>query len=554
MRAKKEKNGLNIIAKAMIIVLFIVLVGFVINIAPNYIRNEIKDKVNLIINNNDVTTSLKYNIKIDENEVVYLSSKDIANFFDGNIYYDNQYNQIITGSTNKIATLLLDSNKMIVNGSEVTIYGKAYKSEDTFYIPFSEMIKVFNVEINYIKANNVVTIDSLDREQTKANTKDTKVKYLPTNLSKTVDTINTGDSVIVIGIENGWNKIRTLNGKIGYVKEVANHYKVRENMVEEKQITGNISLVWDYYSEYVKAPTRTEKIEGVNVVSPSFAVLKKLGKGELETNVGTAGQAYIEWAHSNGYKVWPFISNNSMIETTSEIMRDYKLRQKLIQNIVDLTLEYDIDGINIDFENMYEKDKEYFTRFMIELTPRLKEYGKVVSIDVTAPDGSPEWSLCFDRNEIAKVVDYMMFMAYDQNGATAPKEGTTAGANWVEANIKKFLGQEGVAPEKLILGMPFYTRLWKETNGNITSQVVSMKSIDSTIPSSVNRVWDDDLKQNYIEYTQNGTTYKMWIEDENSIKAKFALMKRYKLAGAAYWAKDREPNSLWKIIAAEIEE
>lgn len=255
-------------------------------------------------------------------------------------------------------------------------------------------------------------------------------------------------------------------------------------------------------------------------MSPTFASLTRLGKGEIKTNIGQAGQNYITWAHNNGYKVWAMVSNNSMKETTSEILRDYTLRETLINNIVKLTMDYEIDGINIDFENIYQEDKEFFSRFIIELAPRLREYGKVLSVDVTAPDGSEDWSLCYDRNVIGREADYIIFMGYDQYGATSPKEGTTAGADWVETNIKKFLGQEGVEPEKLILGMPFYTRLWKEQNGEVDSSVVSMKNVDSVLPEGIQKTWNADLKQNYVEYTEAGTVYKMWIEDLDSIKEK----------------------------------
>ena len=143
-------------------------------------------------------------------------------------------------------------------------------------------------------------------------------------------------------------------------------------------------------------------------------------------------------------------------------------------------------------------------------------------------------------------------MAYDQNGISSPKEGTTAGADWVEINVKKFLGQEGVSKDKLILAMPFYTRLWKETSTGVTSSTVLMKSIDSTLPEGVEKVWDNDLKQYYVEYTQNGTTYKMWLEEENSIKAKFDIMNKYELAGAAYWQKDFESSNIWNIVSENI--
>ena len=132
--------------------------------------------------------------------------------------------------------------------------------------------------------------------------------------------------------------------------------------------------------------------------------------------------------------------------------------------------------------------------------------------------------------------------------------GTTAGADWVEVNIKKFIDREEVDKEKLILAMPFYTRLWKETGDKATSTVIYMKNINSKIPVGVQKTWNDDLKQYYIEYNDNGVTYKMWIEDENSLKEKFALMKKYELAGAAYWQKDFESSSLWNVISNELSE
>ena len=557
MKAKNEvKEKSRWFRKIIIIAIFIGLIAIVINLAPNYIRKETTGKTNVIINNNDVTESMKYDIFVDENEIVYMATKDIANFFDEDIFYDNKYDQIITSSDTKLATLKLNEKEMYVNSSKIKIYGAATKKDNNFYLPFSEMKDVYNVEVNYIKETNILTIDSLNRAQKKANaSKNISVKYKPTVFSKTVDKVKKADSVVIIEeLENGWKLVRTALGKIGYTKDVTNFYNVREQMEYSKQIEGKVSLVWDYYSEYADAPNRTgTTINGINVVSPSFASLVEGGKGKLFVNIGEEGKKYINWAHNNGYKVWPMISNNSYKETTSVMLNDYKLREELINNIVNLVIEYNLDGINIDFEYMNMSDKDMFSRFIIELAPRLKEIGKVLSVDVTAPDGSEDWSMCYDRNKIGQVADYIIFMAYDQNGISSPKEGTTAGADWVEVNIKKFIGtQEDVPAEKLILGMPFYTRLWKENGTRVTSGVVTMKNIESKIPSNVEKVWNEDLKQYYVEYKENGITYKMWLEEENSIKAKFDLMKKYNLAGAAYWQKDFEKASIWDIITEEI--
>ena len=306
-------------------------------------------------------------------------------------------------------------------------------------------------------------------------------------------------------------------------------------------------MVWDYFSQYASAPQRIGKIQGINVVSPTFFSLQKKGKGNIIANVGSNGTNYINWAHNNGYKVWALVSNDSMKETTSEILNDYKLREDLINNIITIVENYNLDGINIDFENIYESDKDVFSRFIIELAPRLKEQGKVLSVDVTAPDGSPDWSLCYNRNVIADVADYIVFMGYDQNGVTSPEEGTTAGCDWVEANIKKFLNNEEINPNKIILGTPLYTRIWSEENGKISSKVIDMKDVYNQIPQGTNIEWNDSLKQNYAEYKKDGKTYKIWIEDSKSIKYKLELINTYNLAGAAYWEKDRESDDIWNL-------
>lgn len=547
------------IYKLIVVLVFALAVWFVLKTATNYIKDDIVGKTNLVINNSNTTKNLKNDV-IVENGVVYVSTKDIANFFDDHIFYDNKYDQIITTSETKVATLKLNENKAKVNGSTVDLVASAKKIGEQFYLPFSEISEsVYNVETTYIEDTNTVVLVSLDRELTYANSsKKNSVKSKPTMFSKTVDKIEKGDNVTVVpsknGDENGWTKVTTENGKIGYVKTttLANTKKIRDNLEMGKQIQGNVSLVWEYFSKYAKAPQRTEKIDGVNVVAPTFFSLSDSKKGAIVANVGQAGQNYINWAHSNGYRVWPWVANETTNKAdkdlTSEILNDYKLREKLINSIVSAVEMYNLDGINLDFENMYESDKDAYSRLVIELAPRLKELGKVLSVDVTAPDGSPDWSLCFNRNVIGDVADYVIFMAYDQHNQSSTEAGTVAGCDWVEANINKFLGQEGVKPEKIILAMPFYTRVWNVTDGGLSSSAVDMKSQSTLIPDDAKITWDDSLKQNLAEYEKNGRTYKVWMEDAKSLKCKLDLVKKYNLAGGAFWRKDQETSDVWKVI------
>ena len=554
-RLKKESN--KTIYKIIVVLIFLIGIIMVLQYSGNYVVDEITDKANLIINNGNVTKSLKLDMFIDENETVYISKQDIENFFDPYVYYDEKYNQIITGSNTKIASIVVGSNEMYVNSSKVNISAPIIEKEGEYYIPFSELDDVYNVDTQYIAENNVVVIDSLNRKYSIATSgKDNSVKYKPTGLSKTIDKIEKGEIVTIANREDeeskdGWTRVRTDSGKIGYVKtkDLGTENVIREAFEETKKFEGTVSMVWDYFSESYYAPDRSgTKIKGVNVVSPAFFSLEKLGKGEVYVNIDEPGKEYIEWAHNNGYEVWPMISNGSMIETTSEIMQDYKLRESLINKIVSYIVQYNLDGINIDFENMYEEDKEYFSRFIIELEPRLNEIGAVLSVDVTAPDGGSTWSMCYDRYTIGQVADYIAFMAYDQHNSTT--EGTTAGYDWVEANINKFLGQEGVSAEKIILGIPFYTLLWVEGE---TPYTVDVKDIDEVLPANVEKQWDEDLKQYYVEYEEDGLIHKMWIEDENSIGEKLNLVEKYKLAGAAYWTKDRESEEVLDVISEKLQ-
>ena len=552
---KKKKN----IIRTFITIVALLAIFTIAMILNNYIILGKNKTTNLVINNRNVTSNLKNDILI-EDDIIYLSKPDVANFFDKYIYEDDETNQIITTYDKKIASIGFDNNVININGSEKDIYAHAIEKNGIIYLPISEMDDVYDVEIDNIEETKVVTMDSLDRGQKKAIvTSNLAVKSSTNFIAKTVDRVNKGDTVIVISSEDGYSRIRTSNGKIGYIKskKLENEFTVREDMEDEKQVEGRINLTWDYFSQYGQAPDRSgTTIDGVNVVSPAFFYLDTDGK--LKANVGESGKEYIEWAHSNGYKVWPMVANaeaaRESLDITSEIMNSYLKRQELIEDIINYCVEYDLDGVNIDFENMKQEDIDMYSRFIIELTPRLKEIGLVTSVDVTAPDGGETWSMCFDRNVIGDVADYIVFMAYDQYGVSSNKPGTTAGYNWVELSLNKFLTTEEIEPEKIILAVPLYTRVWTvDTNGEVVSNpTIAMKDIDSRLPEGVEKQWDDELKQNYVEYSVGNDTRKIWIEDIESLKAKVSLITENNLAGVASWQKGMETEEFWEMLKEEL--
>lgn len=570
---KPKHRVLKVLLKLFVVLVILAGIAFGIKFGPNYMSKEITDKTNLVINYSNVTGRMKQDVII-ENDVIYLSLNDIMNYYDKHAYYDKQYNQIVTSSDTKLAVLKIGENNITINGEPKNIKGAAFEKDGIYYLPVSEMEEVYNIKV--AKKDNKVIIESLDRKLTTATAnKKIAIKYKPIIFSKTLEKVDEKEKVVIAEVEanalpNGWVKVRTEKGTIGYVeKKNLNAFKVeREQKVVSKQIEGKVSIAWEYFSEYFKAPDNSNvKYEGVNVVSPSFFNMKLQDTGKenitmmdvvsqskIIPNVGDEGDKYIKWAHNNGYKVWAKVSNDTLSTTIDEfsyIINDYQLRSLMIKDIVNYVDEYDLDGINLDFEYMYMKDSGAFSKFVIELAPQLREKGAVLSVDVTAPNGAENWSYCYDRNLIGEVADYVVFMGYDQYGTT--NIGTTSGYNWLVNSLKSMLTYDEVPADKLILGLPFYTKLWQTKNDQtIKGIAIGMNSVSASIPANVEKQWKEDLQQYYVEYQQNGFVYKMWIEDEESFSKKLNLVNEYNLAGAGYWRKGLESTSIWNVIKEKL--
>lgn len=546
------------IVKILIILIFLAIIAVgalyaVKKLAPGFANEEISDMTNLVINGSNVTDYLKENgtkVYIRDN-IIYLSLSDMRNFFDKYIYVDEKYGKVISTYNSNIVTLDINNGQMQLNDGNVSTAQTPFETDGVLYVPFSEMEEAYDATCTYISETDTVIIDTEDRDKTFATlTKNTNLKSRTRNLSRTIAKLEESEEVMIIEEDGDWSEVRTSKGKIGYIENsaIGSKSEVKSTKTEEDKSNEKINMFWDYFYSEESIPDRTgQSFEGVNVVSPSFFVLNS--DGEIRTNIGYRGETYINWAHGNGYEVWAMFSNDSLQQLTSDIINDYEARKNLILDIVELAKQYGLDGINIDFENMYREDEDMFSRFIIELEPRLKAIGKTLSVDVTAPDGADSWSMCYDRNVIGDVADYIIFMGYDQYGEASTEPGTTSGYEWVKVNLDKFVETEEIEPEKIILGLPFYTRVWTTQNGKLVrTDVVAMKNVDTNIPAGVEKVWDEVTRQNYIKYDSNGYTREMWIEDIESYKEKLLLINEYGLGGVANWCKDMELEEIWSVI------
>ena len=254
---KEPRKKENILKRIVIIAILLLIVIFVLNKAENYLKEKTANEINLVLNNKNVTANLKHEI-IEENGNIYMSMDDIKNYFDKYINIEDEINEIVTTYDKQIASIGFETNKLTLNGATKKIYAHAIKKDDVIYMPIVEMKDVYNLETTIVE-NNVI-LDSLTRKQVKAYAKSNlSVKWKADFFSKTVDKIERGDVVVAIEEKDGWTRIRTENGNVGFVKstKLTNYTTTRDDWEEEKQITGKVNMFWDYYSKYVQAPDRT---------------------------------------------------------------------------------------------------------------------------------------------------------------------------------------------------------------------------------------------------------------------------------------------------------
>jgi spore germination protein YaaH len=360
-----------------------------------------------------------------------------------------------------------------------------------------------------------------------------------------------------------WSRIRTEDGFIGYIEnkylnvsekdknKFQNISKIEAIKTIENLKDQKIVLAWDISYNKSNDLIEREKINTLDIISPTWFQVKN-EKGDL---ISRAYKEYMEWAKENGYMVWALFSNDFNSQTmTSNFLNNSKAREKIINDLLKKYLEYGIDGINIDFEMIQKKDSDVLVQFIKELAPVFKNNGIVTSIDVHVPNGYDNAYTSDSYKELINSVDYIIMMGYDQFWSGSKVAGSVAEIGWVENNLKQLLDYN-VPSNKIILGIPFYTRLWEEKklkNGTISvsgNTALSMKKAKSLLEqNNVKITWDNKSGQFFGNYSSNNSVFKIWLEDENSIELRTSLVHKYDLAGIAAWRIGFENQSSWDTI------
>jgi len=421
--------------------------------------------------------------------------------------------------------------------------------ENDIYINYKYISTKTDYTINILKEGNYLYIEDVEAEGiTIDKTELRSDMYIRSDIYKK---INAEEKVIIYEYHDDWVYAR-VKEYIGYlrlddIKSISTKktYRIKKLSKNKKMVVG-----WDLFNRKADSIANYIYYEELDIVAPTW---HSLDLEEIMTDWYL--DEYYNFYKNKGVEFWGVFNNSFDRDLTSYYLRDRDRRKKVIKEIIDISKEYSYDGINLDFENLHYEDRDYLTLFIKELYIESKNNNLDFSVDITSVSESKNWSLIYNREEISKYSDYIILMAYD--ATTSPEQGIgpIASIPWVEESLKQL--QKITKSNNIILGVPFYTRLWEinETLDGILydSTALRVKSADDFISNNkIPIVYDYNAKQNYGEKKIENITYKIWIEDELSLEQRIDLVNKYNLNGIAIWALDYSTDKMWNKINDKI--
>ena len=403
--------------------------------------------------------------------------------------------------------------------------------------------------------------------------KNTQVRYQGGVKSPVLAELKKKDEVTVVESEQNWKKVRTADGVIGYVKNKALKNEEKKNITRkfEEQDYSNISkdytinMTWHNVTNQDANNAVAQRIaqtKGLTTLAPTW-----IHVADTNGNISSIASAdYVSYAHKQNVEVWmtvrDFDGGISSEKESYELLSYTSRRETLITQLIAEALRVGVDGINVDFEKISDKCGEHYIEFIRELSVKCRQNGLVLSVDNYVPKS---FNTQYDRKEQGIVADYVVIMGYDEYYAGSPEAGPVSSYNYVKEGITETLKE--VPAEKVISGIPFFTRLWKETpkteeelksdkgtdaeqySATVESDAYGMDNAQAVVKQAgVDTTWDKKAGQNYATWEADGSKYEIWLEDSKSIEAKLKLMKKYKLAGTAEWSLGQESSDIWNLI------
>lgn len=564
-RRRRNSNALMVLVVVLLIVVVAavgVLTAAIKRHTPSDTRMDLntyyglekEDDVALVLQNTVSETKGKW---MDGR--VYLDYDTVSNVLGGRFYWEADSSQMLYTTPNEILVIAPESTAYTVNGENKDEgYKIIRQTGDKIYLALDFIQKYMKITSTVTESPNkaVIRYEWGSEKVVKAK-EDTVLRYRGGIKSDILTDVAKGTELTLIEELDNWSQVATADGFNGYVakedleapteKEVAYEGSYQEDFTSLTR-DHKINLAWHQVtSEDANAglAQTLENITGINVISPTWFSVT----GAEGTISSLASADYVNLAHEKGLEVWGLIDNFNKDVSTLDTLSNRTSREHLIQKLIEEAKRVRLDGINVDFETLTQEEAPHFIQFIRELSISCRKNNLVLSID----NPVPQFTSFYNRKEQGIVADYVIIMGYDEHTDGTESAGSVASLPFVEEGIQQTLKE--VPKNKVINGVPFYTRLWfTDKAGTVTSEIMGMDQASKIVTEmGMEMYWNTEVSQNYAELSTDNGLYQMWLEDEQSLDAKMQLIQKYELGGVAEWKLGFERADVWNTISQYLQ-
>lgn len=500
------------------------------------------------------------------NGEIYLDYNFVHDFINPRFYWDENENILLYATSNGLISAHADASSYLTNKS-TTDYKcpvvKATSDSALIEIEFVRQFSDFKYDV-YENPSHILITNEWGKIETASVKKNTQLRVKGGIKSSILEDLSKGDTITVIKADEKWTKVMSEDGIVGYIKSkyvVDNKKKTikndeyKEDKLPHIEKDFKICMAWHQVttsSANSDVANVISSTKGVNVISPTWFHLND-NKGNISD---IASPSYVKYCHQQGIEVWALVNNldNPDVDSTY-VLTHTSTRQYLVNQIIASAIKYELDGINLDFESLDGNAVgDAYIQFVRELAIKCSNNGIVLSVDNYVPTS---YTAFYNRAEQADFADYIVIMGYDEHykGSDA---GSVSSINWVTQGVKDTI--DSVPSNQVILGMPFYTRLWTLTPNaddastyETSSTVYGMRSAANLLTEKgVTAEWSQEDGQNYASWQEGDAIYKIWLEDASSAEQRLKLVNENSLAGASFWKLGFETNDIWDTIIKYI--
>jgi spore germination protein YaaH len=277
--------------------------------------------------------------------------------------------------------------------------------------------------------------------------------------------------------------------------------------------------------------------------------------GGYSTIRGWNTTSIIDYAHQRGTKVLLTVTNFGSARNT-ELLSDTIKQIHLLNTLIPLLISRNGDGVNFDLETVSVSQRNNLVDFMQRAVTMIKAELPDAEISMATP--AVDWSGSWDLKKLSEICDYLIVMGYNYyygGSSTAGPVAPLAGENYnITRTVNTYLTAE-VAPEKLLLGLPWYGYDWpvtgasrkSSTTGTGTSRVYSAAE---TLATQYSKTFDELTSSAWVSYTSASLWRQLWYDDSESLIMKYDFADSKNLAGIGIWALSYEGthNEIWSGI------